>query len=151
MVACGERNTIKLSPDVEKITIPGFKQAYRLCNASGCPVVDLLQSAEEPAPTVGSRILCRHPFQETKRAFVTPSQVQPLLKCVWDGGYVESYKPPFINLSTLRSLVIEQVATLREDHMRPINPTPYKVSVSATLYTKIHSIWLEASQIPDIV
>ena len=46
--------------------------------------------------------------------------------------------------------MLEQTGTLREDHMRPINPTPYKVSVSSELYNKLHSLWLDESPIPDI-
>ena len=80
----------------------------------------------------------------------TPSSVQPLHTCVWDGAYQDEYKPPFLSLGTLRSYVMEQVVTLREDHMRPINPTPYKVSVSSELYNKLHTIWLDESPIPDI-
>ena len=113
-------------------------------------MVDLLQSTSEPAPVPGARILCRHPFQETKRAYVTPSSVQPLHQTIWDGGYQEQYKPPFISLNKLREYVLEQTGTLREDHMRPINPTPYKVSVSSELYNKLHSLWLDESPIPDI-
>ena len=45
---------------------------------------------------------------------------------------------------------MRQVAALREDHMRPINPTPYKVSVSAELYDRLHASWLDESPIPDI-
>ena len=118
-------------------------------------------------------------MQETKRAYVTPSSVQPLHTCVWDGDFTEAYKPPFLPLAALRSFVMEQVGpisplclpyisptsplhlpyipfvmgqavTLREDHMRPINPTPYKVSVSSELYEKLHTIWLAESPIPDI-
>ena len=86
-------------------------------------MVDLLQSADEPPPTPGTRILCRHPFQvltltltltptsilcrhpfqETKRAYVTPSSVQPLHFCVWDGAYQEEYKPPFLSLALQHS------------------------------------------------
>ena len=35
MVEIGARPCIKLSPDIEKITIPGFKRAFRLMNAAG--------------------------------------------------------------------------------------------------------------------
>lgn len=150
LVSCDGKPRIKISQEVEKITIPGLKVAYRLYNSAGCPVVDLLQSTSEPPPMPGARILCRHPFQETKRAYVTPSSVQPLHQTIWDGGYQDQYKPPFISLNKLRDYVMEQVGTLREDHMRPINPTPYKVSVSSELYNKLHSLWLDESPIPDI-
>lgn len=35
---------------------------------------------------VGERILCRHPFNESKRAYVVPQQVEELLKCYWPGN-----------------------------------------------------------------
>jgi nicotinate phosphoribosyltransferase len=35
---------------------------------------------------VGERILCRHPFNESKRAYVVPQQVEELLKCYWPGS-----------------------------------------------------------------
>ena len=53
-------------------------------------------------------------------------------------------------LSSLRRHAMEQIAQLREDHMRPINPTPYKVSVTNELYTRLHAAWLEESPIPEI-
>ena len=53
-------------------------------------------------------------------------------------------------IAALRAFVMEQVARLREDHMRPINPTPYKVSVTNELYTRLHAAWLEESPIPEI-
>lgn len=35
---------------------------------------------------VGERILCRHPFSESKRAYVVPQRVEELLKCYWPGS-----------------------------------------------------------------
>ena len=43
--------------------IPGAKKVYRLMDAQGQPLVDLITTASEPAPVVGQRVLCRHPFQ----------------------------------------------------------------------------------------
>lgn len=34
---------------------------------------------------VGERILCRHPFNESKRAYVVPQRVEELMKCFWPG------------------------------------------------------------------
>lgn len=53
---------IKLSEDIDKVTMPGRKDAYRLYGADGNALVDLLQRPEEPEIVTGSRVLCRHPF-----------------------------------------------------------------------------------------
>lgn len=34
----------------------------------------------------GERILCRHPFLESKRAYVVPQHVEELLHCYWPGS-----------------------------------------------------------------
>jgi len=34
---------------------------------------------------LASRILCRHPFSESKRAIVIPQSVERLYRCYWDG------------------------------------------------------------------
>lgn len=71
---------IKLSQDVEKVTMPGNKNVYRLFSADGHALIDLMQKNNEPAPEVGQKVLCRHPFQESKRAFVIPSIIEPMYK-----------------------------------------------------------------------
>ena len=88
---------IKLSEDIEKITIPGRKEAYRLYLKNGEPVVDvMLQITEEP-PSTEERILCRHPFISSKRAFVKPAFVERLLHLVWDG--LNDGVPSTVNIS----------------------------------------------------
>lgn len=73
----------KLSEDMEKATMPGNKNVYRLYSMDGHALIDLLQKNDEPAPVVGQRVLCRHPLQESKRAYVTPSRVEPLYKVTY--------------------------------------------------------------------
>lgn len=53
---------IKLSEEFQKVTFPGKKDAYRLYDKEGRPLVDLLTRADEPAPEVNKKFLCRHPF-----------------------------------------------------------------------------------------
>lgn len=49
---------------------------------SGHALIDLLQRSVETPPQIGIRVLCRHPFQESKRAYVIPAKVESLLKVI---------------------------------------------------------------------
>lgn len=80
MVEINGQPRIKLSQDVAKVTMPGRKNAYRLYGADGHALIDLLQRTHEPAPMIGQKVLCRHAFQESKRAYVIPSRVEALYK-----------------------------------------------------------------------
>lgn len=71
---------IKLSQEVGKVTMPGRKTAYRLYGMDGHALIDLLQRVEEEPPQVGQKVLCRHPFEESKRAYVIPTRVESLHK-----------------------------------------------------------------------
>lgn len=139
---------IKVSGDRAKTTLPGRKNAYRLWAGGGdgpAPraVVDLLTLADEEAPAVGRPVLCRHPFDESKRVLVTPRQVEDLYTVVWEGTARHEAITP---LDQARGHVLEQLAQFRQDHLRAVNPTPYKVSVSARLYDYLHD--LLASEVP---
>lgn len=147
LVEIGGQPRIKLSQDVQKVTIPGRKEAYRLVGHKGYPLLDLLIQAGEAPPRPGAQILCRHPFEEKKRAFVTPARVIPLHQRVWaEGRRLQPERP----LGEIRSSVLEQLAAFRPDHLRLLNPTHYKISVSERLYDFIHRFWLEESPVPEL-
>lgn len=55
---------------------------------TGRPIVDLMQKVDEPAPQCGQRVLCRHPYEEAKRAFVKPANVEKLYRTYWEDGQV---------------------------------------------------------------
>ncbi|XP_022231351.1 nicotinate phosphoribosyltransferase isoform X1 [Drosophila obscura] len=138
---------IKLSQDVEKVTMPGNKNAYRLYSADGHALIDLLQKVSEAPPAVGQKVLCRHPFQESKRAYVIPSHVESLFKVYWKSGKICQQLP---TLEQVREKVQISLKTLRNDHKRTLNPTPYKVSVSDNLYNFIHDLWLQNAPIGEL-
>ncbi|XP_013176961.1 PREDICTED: nicotinate phosphoribosyltransferase 2 isoform X4 [Papilio xuthus] len=138
---------IKLSQDVGKVTIPGHKEAYRLFGADGHALIDLLQRSSEPAPIIGQKVLCRHPFQESKRAYVIPSKVEHLYKVYWSEGRICVRPKP---LSEVRARVQASLRTLRQDIKRNLNPTPYKVAVSDDLYSFIHDLWLQNAPIGEL-
>ncbi|KAF2283734.1 hypothetical protein GH714_014646 [Hevea brasiliensis] len=141
---------IKLSEDVSKVSVPCKKRCYRLYGKEGYPLVDLMTGENEPSPKEGEWILCRHPFNESKRAYVVPQKVEELLKCYWPGssGKAREDLPPLKNIG---KRCINQLEQMRPDHMRTLNPTPYKrVSVSEKLYDFIHFLWLNEAPVGEL-
>lgn len=137
---------IKLSQELSKMTIPGRKQVYRLYGEDGYSLLDVMVRAEDPPPAPGRRLLCHHPFDPIKRVYVTPSKVVALLHPVWDGKRLY----PVVGLQESREYVLAQLRSTREDHLRDINPTPYKVSVTEELYNYIYHLWSEESPVTEL-
>jgi len=149
---------IKLSNEAAKVTIPGRKSLYRLFGKDGYPIADLMTKAEEPAPKAGQRVMCRHPFNETKRVYVVPAKVESLYETIWDGqkGLEDSVLKRRVSTvshntnDTAKQYVKSQIDNMREDHLRPLNPTPYKVSVSEQLYEFLHALMSNEAPIKEI-
>jgi nicotinate phosphoribosyltransferase len=146
LVAINGQPRIKLSDEAHKMTIPGRKEVYRLVGANRHPLIDLMIEAGTPAPKSGERILCRHPVNEAKRVYVVPQDIIALHRCVWDGRQTFAFPP----LDTIREYVQDQIAVVRPDHLRAVNPTPYKVSVSEDLYRSMHELWMQEAPISEI-
>ncbi|XP_018351957.1 PREDICTED: nicotinate phosphoribosyltransferase-like isoform X1 [Trachymyrmex septentrionalis] len=147
MVEINNKPRIKLSQEVEKVTIPGRKAAYRLYGSNGYALIDLLQVITEDPPQVMQKVLCRHPFQQRKRANVTPSRVESLHKIYWKDGKLCQ---PLPTLQEIRNRVQESLNILRNDHKRNLNPTPYKVAVSDTLYSFMNELWSQNAPIEEL-
>ncbi|GAB2279663.1 Nicotinate phosphoribosyltransferase 2 [Dionaea muscipula] len=149
LVEINDQPRIKLSEDVSKVSIPCKKRCFRLYGKEGYPLVDLMIGENEPPPKVAERILCRHPFIESKRAYVVPQHVEELLKCYWSGSS-DKERVDLPPLQDIRARCMEQIEKMRPDHMRRLNPTPYKVSVSAQLYDFIHFLWLNEAPVGEL-
>jgi nicotinate phosphoribosyltransferase len=137
---------IKLSQELSKMTIPGKKEAYRLFGEDGSSLLDLMIRVGDKPPEPEKRVLCHHPFDHIKRVHVIPSKVVSLHHCVWDGKRVL----PEVSLNESRDYVLDQLRSTREDHLRDINPTPYKVSVSEELYNYVYHLWTEESPVTEL-
>ena len=71
-------------------------------------------------------LIVLHPtLQESKRAWVIPSKVENLYKCWWRDGKLNADHYP--TMDEVRQTVQDNLRTLRQDHKRSLNPTPYKV------------------------
>ncbi|XP_020112030.1 nicotinate phosphoribosyltransferase 2-like isoform X1 [Ananas comosus] len=149
LVEINNQPRIKLSEDIAKVSIPCKKRCFRLYGKEGYPLVDIISGESEPPPKAGERILCRHPFNESKRAYVVPQRVEELLKCYWPGN---SCKPreELPSIKKIRTRCMQQLEQMRPDHMRRLNPTPYKVSVSGKLYNFIHFLWLNEAPVGEL-
>jgi len=146
LVEINGRPKIKLAEEPVKVTIPARKQAYRLFGKEGFPLLDLMMRDNEPPPKEGERFLCCHPFVNSKRTFVTPRKVAQLHHCVWDGRVLDPPRP----LRELRQYAADQLASLRPDHLRMVNPTPYKVSLSKNLYDYMHQLWTDETPVGEL-
>ncbi|TKR60709.1 hypothetical protein L596_027912 [Steinernema carpocapsae] len=147
LVAMSGLPKIKLSQDVVKITIPGRKKFYRLFGRNGYAILDLMTLEDENEPKVGDQILCRHPFEESKRALVIPSRVQQLHETFWENGQITKQLPSLLDVKKHVHNSLEQ---MRQDHRRSLNPTPYKVSLSEKLYDFLHSLWLQNAPVGQL-
>ncbi|ONM11373.1 Nicotinate phosphoribosyltransferase 2 [Zea mays] len=54
------------------------------------------------------------------------------------------------SIHEIRTRCIHHLDRMRPDHMRRLNPTPYKVSVSAKLYDFIHFLWLNEAPVGEL-
>lgn len=135
LVEIGGKPRVKRSEEWRKITIPGRKRVYRLSGAAGSPLIDLLTLREENEPQAGQPVRCWHPFDAMKRTVLEPQKVELLQQRVWPSL---SGSLCWHSLHLARDRAADSVARMREDHLRPTNPTPYKVSVSPALYETLH-------------
>lgn len=147
MVELNNEPRMKLSQEVSKLTLPCRKDAYRLYGEDKFAMVDLLQHTTEPPPQINEMVLCRHPFEESKRAYAKPARVDKLHKVFWKDGAVQA---PLPTLEAIRKKVIDSLQVLRTDIKRDLNPTPYKVALSNSLYNFVHQLWLKNAPIGEL-
>ncbi len=136
---------IKLSKS--KKTIPGRKEIFRLYDSKGIAVDDLLMLVGENAPSKGIRTSCLDPFS-SEAVYVTPHKVKRLHHLYWDRGRVTEKLP---TIHEKRAYVLKQLEAFREDHLRRVNPTPYKVSVSRKLKDLMRTLEETEKPIKEIV
>ena len=137
---------IKLSQDIEKLLIPFRKNLYRIYDAEGKFIMDVMQEIEEEPLLAGQRQLVRNPFKSSERAYVTPAKVESLLPLKFDGNVVLADT----TITKAREHCQSQIASIKEEHIVPTNATSYKVWVSDCLYTEMYKLWEKEAPIKDL-
>lgn len=146
LVEINSEARIKLSESIAKMTLPAKKDGYRLYGEQGHPILDLMIMEDEEKPRAGKKVLCCHPFEANKRTYVTPARVEALHHLVWDGKIRDDNRA----LTDIRKYSMRKVKSLRRDHLRALNPTPYKVSLSEKLFDFSHTMWKREAPVREI-
>lgn len=118
--------TLKISENVEKITLPGIKKVIRFYNEDGSFNSDgILQNSEEAITTI------RHPYIDYKTTDVKDLYAEEMLNKVIDDGKLISPAP---SVEESRKYAQSQLSKLNEEHKRYENPHVYKVGISNKLF-----------------
>lgn len=105
----------------------------------------MIQEDSEPEPS--GRVLIRHPNLELKRVYVQPSSIKKLQKVWVKNGKVVEDLP---TIHDIKKLCEDEISRMRIDHVRLLNPTPYKVSLSERMFEMMHSMILQHTPIREM-
>jgi len=118
---------LKLSESIGKVTLPGFKQVYRLLtDDNGFYGGEVVCLDEEKDPE-----FMIHPFESDKRLEIKKYPKEKILLKVMDFGkiLIEDKEP-----DEIRKFVHTQINKLPEEYKRFHNPHEYKIGLSNGLY-----------------
>lgn len=122
---------IKLSENVEKITLPGFKQVYRLYERSSeKAIADVITLHDEEIDENAPYELF-DPEHSWKRKKITDFRAEKLLVKIFDKGKLV-YSPPA--LSSVKAYCANEIDRLWDEVKRFENPHKYYVDLSQPLW-----------------
>ena len=133
---------IKVSENVEKITVPHFKKLWRFYgNDTGKAIADYMTVYDETVDDSGDLEIF-DPYATWKKKVVYDFNAKELLVPIFIGGK-RVYESP--SLQEIRAYCMEQVDTLWDEVKRFDNPHKYYVDLSDKLWNIQHEL-LEKSQ-----
>lgn len=88
--------------------------------------MDVLQKHTEPPPLKNHKILCRHPYEESKRFYVLPTKVKEIMQNYWMKGQLSNKLPL---LPDIRNYCRAQISSFGLDHKMSTSSLPYKVCI----------------------
>ncbi|SHH78721.1 nicotinate phosphoribosyltransferase [Sporanaerobacter acetigenes] len=128
---------IKVSENVEKITVPGFKQVQRLYDKkTGKAIADVVTLHDEEIDNSKPYEIF-HPLYTWKRKTVTNFYSRKLLVQIFDKGEPVYTNP---NINEVKSYCSEQIDSLWEEVTRLESPHNYFVDLSKPLWTIKHNL-----------
>jgi nicotinate phosphoribosyltransferase len=117
---------IKLSENIQKVTLPGKKQVYRYVDENGLFAGDIIGIWDEKIP---EKMI--HPFDPEKTLDFDSAKAIPLLQKVMEDG---KRIIPKNDAKEVAAYAKERLALLPEEHKRFNYPHIYKIGISETLH-----------------
>lgn len=125
LASINDEPKLKLSENVEKLTLPGRKKVMRYSDSRGRFYADgILLAEDDPGRMI------HHPFYTTKHADVSSFQAEPLLHPVVTEGELQIDLPAPADSARYAR---QRLDKLNDEHKRFDNPHIYKVGISETL------------------
>jgi len=121
---------IKLSDNPEKITLPGAHEVYRLYDENGMAIADLLALRDESIDFT-QPLTIFHPKDTWKKMRLENYTARKLLEPLIRGGEAAG---PDQTLKEIQAYREKEEKTIWEQHLRLVNPQPYKVDLSDRLW-----------------
>ena len=135
---------IKVSENVEKITIPGFKKLYRLYDKdTNRAIADLITLADEEIPS-GDGYEIFDPRNVWKRKKVSNFIAKDLRVQIFDKGKLVYDRP---SVEEIKKHCAEQVEALWDEMLRFENPQTYYVDLSHDLWELKHNMIEETAKL----
>jgi len=152
LVEINGKPRIKLSENIEKMTIPCKKYVFRLYGLDNIGLMDLMTPISDITQYIDEEgnIFCIDPKNQSKFVKVKyHTHEELLIDVLVNGKYSHEY---MYNGGTnlAKSRCDKQINQIRKDHLRPLNPTPYKVSTPKVFSETIRDIIFSESIIKII-
>ncbi len=122
---------IKLSENVEKITLPGFKQVYRLYERNSEKAIADVITLHDEEIVESAPYEIFDPEHSWKRKKITDFRAEKLLVKIFDKGKLV-YSPPA--LSSVKAYCANEIDRLWDEVKRFENPHKYYVDLSQPLW-----------------
>ena len=123
---------IKISGNPEKVTNPGFKEAYRIMNKkTGKAEADYLALQHEVDIKKGERIKLFDPIHPYIYKYIDDYEAIPLLHPIFLQGKLVYEEP---TLDGIRDYHAQQMQSFWPQYLRKLNPEVYRVNLSAALW-----------------
>lgn len=123
---------IKISGNPEKVTNPGFKEAYRIINKkTGKAEADYLALQHEVDIKKGERIKLFDPIHPYIYKYIDDYEAIPLLHPIFLQGKLVYEEP---TLDGIRDYHAQQLQSVWPQYLRKLNPEVYRVNLSAALW-----------------